>query len=290
MRYSTPKILLPLLCCTLIAVIECPQIPHAFGDANTDANNNAPADSPAPRPATQPENEPAADAPMRRWFARLADPDPKVRDQARIDLMGLSADNLPKLRQLIIEHQPILPAQACALHDIVTQCVLAGESYTAKNGEETTIAGNQAPYFLGVEWTNLLPDPDDSRLGVTIETRLPGFPSYRYLRTGDMILGILFDPNLSLLQEPNVPTHAYQELVDAIASHPDTQTITLLILRDGEQMQLAIRMAPRPSRTDRLNPNALNDFKSSRLDRADTYWQENFVPLLESRTEGEIAG
>ena len=64
------------------------------------------------QPTTQAVIKVAADAPIRRWFDRLADRDPKVRDQARFDLMGLGPDDLPALRQLVIEHKPLFSTQA----------------------------------------------------------------------------------------------------------------------------------------------------------------------------------
>jgi hypothetical protein len=278
MRYSTRKTFLPLLCCiaTAIAIAKSIQIPMAV------------ADPPSTRPTTQPANEPAANAPMRRWFARLADPDPKVRDQAKIDLMGLPAADLPKLRQLVIDQQPILPGQASALHDIVVQAFLAGESYESLSGDQTTITGKGPQYFLGIGWPNDF-DDDETRIGVIVDERVPGFPSYRYLRTGDMILGIYLDPSLSLQQPPNTETHTRQKLIDTIKLQSDQQDIVLLILREGEQKRIAIKLAPRPlAARESLDPQPLIDFKADRADRADKYWQENFVPLLEERDAGEI--
>jgi hypothetical protein len=237
--------------------------------------------------ATQPSNEPAADAPMRRWFDRLADPDPKVRDQAKIDLMGISGDDLPKLRQLVIDHQPIAAGQASALHDIVEQAYLASLPYEPMDVKQTIAGGQQSPYFMGILWPR---DFDsDARLGVTVDERLPGFPSYRYLRTGDMILGVLLNPNVSVLQFPNQETHTRQQLISAIGSSPDVQNIVLLVLRDGEQMRIPVKMAVRPIDADSNNPGSLRPFIADRANKADAYWQENFVPLLESRDAGEIA-
>lgn len=243
--------------------------------------------TPTTQPATQPSqaaaaDEPAPDAPMRRWFDRLADPDPKVREQAKTDLMGISASDLPKLRQLVIDHQPIRPAQASALHEIVVQAYLAGQTYQAMNEKWITASDEDSPYFLGILWSPTSAE-SDARLGVTVDERLPGFPSYRYLRTGDMILGVYLDPTVSLLQLPNMETHTREQLIGAIGSGPNVQKIVLLVLRDGEQIRISVKMAPRPLLADKLNPGSLTTFIADRNDKADAYWQENFVPLLEAR-------
>jgi hypothetical protein len=242
----------------------------------------------AQTPSSQPTTEAVAiapDAPMRKWFDRLAADDPKERDKAAVELMGLTADDLPKLRQLIIEHQPIKPAQVAALHDIVIQAFLSNDPYeTVKDTDPT-----QAPYFIGLLWQNSFLGEEDARLGVMVDQRLPGFPSYRYLRSGDMILGVFIDPTVSLLQFPNRPTHTHKDLTDAIGSNRSVQDIVLLVLRDGEQIRVPLKMAPRPAMALAEMPGEEHPFLADRAHRADAYWEENFVPLLEQRDAAAIA-
>ena len=201
--------------------------------------------------------------------------------------MGLAAVDLPKLRQLVIDHEPLRPAQASVLHDIVIHCVLADDGYKVAGDVDTTAKGTEPPYFMGILWSNQL--DIDARLGVTVDERLPGFPSFRYLRTGDMILGIYMDPALSLLQYPNTETHTRDQLINAIGSRPETQDVVLQVLRDGEQIRIALKMAPRPIKADHLNREGLKVFTNDRADRADAYWQEQFVPLLESTSTAVAA-
>ncbi len=233
-----------------------------------------------PLSTTRPADELPAESPIRIWFARLADPDPRVREQAREDLMGISGDDLPKLRQLVIENLPISPNQASALRDVVLQAYLASEKYSIPSGGETDSTGTEGPFFLGMLW-----GPDtatDLRLGVTVDERLPGFPSYRYLRKGDMILGIFMDPTAPLLQLPNMETHDVASLKGAISAAPRNQNIQLQVLRNGELILVSLKMAPRPSDADQNAVGALKAFTSSRAERADMYWHENFAPLLDS--------
>jgi hypothetical protein len=230
-------------------------------------------------PATQPDEELPVDSPIRKWFGNLADPDPRVRDQAREDLMGIGRDDLPKLRQLIIENQPLLPDQAAALKDIVIQAYLASQKYDVSDGREikqTDPNGEQDPFFMGLLWP--MEAGADSRLGVPVDERIPGFPSYRFLHPGDMILAIYMDPNATLRHFPNRPTQNVTDIKSAISSLPRTQNISLQVLRNGESLKIPIKMAPRPLDAD--TPDSLKQFISDRAVDADRYWNENFAPLV----------
>src|SRR5207249_7729104 len=62
-------------------------------------------------------------------FTKLADRDPAVREQARIDLMGLSRSDLPAIRKYVQGRRPLAPAQATPPRDVASQIYLAGERY-----------------------------------------------------------------------------------------------------------------------------------------------------------------
>lgn len=243
------------------------------------------ADPPTTQPAAAPSADAlAADSPIRKWFNQLADPDPKVRDQAKIDLMGIKGDDLPKLRQLVVDSKPISPAQSGALHDIVLQAFLASESYKVPGGGDSDASGTEGPFFLGILWPTHDGD-DEARLGVAVDERLPGFPSYRFLRKGDMILGVYIGPDAPLLETPYMETHSRSALISAIAGSPGSQNVVLQVLRDGETIKIAVKMAPRPLDADGIAIGAIRAFNATRLDRADAYWQENFAPLLEGKID-----
>ena len=80
-------------------------------------------------PATQPTTAPTSTAVIQRSFLQLSDPDPKLRDQAKIDLMGLSLQDLPALRQIAADNAPLTPQVISALHEIVVQVFLASDQY-----------------------------------------------------------------------------------------------------------------------------------------------------------------
>ena len=55
----------------------------------------------------------------------------------------------------------------------------------------------------------------------------------------------------------------------------------LQVLRDGEQIRISVKMAPRPVKDD----IALGG--SERITRAETYWHDKFVPLMDERYVGD---
>ncbi len=208
----------------------------------------------------------------------LADPDPRVRDQASENLMGISFEDLPKLRQLVIENQPLVPDQSAAMKDIVIQVYLAGQKYECVGGGLTDPSGNLGPFFLGLTWPLGL--GSDERMGVPVEERIPGFPSYRYLRTGDMILGLLINPDATLQQFPNMPTHNSEMLSTAISSPARAQDMTLQVLRHGQILKVRLKMAPRPQIAELRDPKVTQQFVADRAVEGDRYWNENFAPVL----------
>jgi hypothetical protein len=238
-------------------------------------NLNSHADEPATQPATRPTEFPR-NSPFRRWFTRLADPDPRVREQAQTELMGMTADDLPAFRQLIKTSKPLAPGQIAPLRDIVNQVFLSGEMYRDDSGEYTDSNGTSAPYFLGVYWP--MPpefDANEPRLGVPIIHRICGFPSFRFLRDGDMILGVSPD-----LATPMSDTHTVEILKMTLKPVPQPQNVILLVLRDGQQIRIPVRLSPHPQECVPLN-DAIEAFAAARAHRADDYWNENFRPVVE---------
>jgi hypothetical protein len=85
---------------------------------------------------------------------------------------------------------------------------------------------------------------------------------------------------------PNCETHTRQQLIDAISQNlPITQNVVLQVLRDGQTIQVPIKMAPRPMEADAQTPGTINVFNSHRMDLAEKYWRENFAALVEPRIE-----
>jgi hypothetical protein len=226
---------------------------------------------PTTAPSTQSSAQLAAGSPIRGWFADLASPDAAVRDRAQTQLMGISRDDLRGLRTVIQQARPLAPSQVAALHDIVIQVFLAGETYEPL-GEQS---------FLGVRLQDPMFEPAPGRIGVPIEQRFPGFPAFQMLRDGDMILAVIKDPNAPIQQLPNLQTLTTTVLHEAVSSAPSNRPVELLVLRQGQQIHVNVRLAPLPRELSLARDVAgMNTFLSPRLQRAEQYWQEQFLPLL----------
>jgi len=227
---------------------------------------------PATAPSTQSSAELAADSPIRGWFADLASPDANVRDRAQTQLMGISRDDLRGLRIVIQHARPLAPSQVAALHDIVIQAFLAGETYEPL-GEQSFLGVR----LQGADALGLSP----ARIGVPIEQRFAGFPAFQMLRDGDMVLAVIKDPAAPVQQLPNLQTLTSQLLHEAVATAPTNRPIELLVLRQGQQVHVSVRLAPLPRELSLARDDAgMNTFLTPRLQRAEQYWQEQFLPLL----------
>lgn len=225
--------------------------------------------SPAAAPATQPAD------PVARAFANLCHTDPKVREAARIELMGLPRNRLPALEKIVADSVPLMPQQAAALKEIVTHAYLAGEEYESSSRDG----------FLGVRpveaVVNFKPGPvlidEDDRdavRGVVIMERIPGFCGARWLQDGDVILGIA--------EKPTVEIRGVTEFTLAVRTIGAGGTVTFQVLRQGQVIQVPMVLDSRPSALEFAvgGPNPLGDLAAERKRRADDYWERAFAPLL----------
>src|SRR5581483_1518736 len=118
---------------------------------------------------------------------------------------------------------------------IVTQVFLSGEIYD----------GRPQQAFLGVSYQGYVPgapaDIDDGnpRGGVVVTDRLPGFPAYRALQNGDVIMGAteMGDDILSRTDE----------LQGLINSFHAGDTIHLKILRAGQTIIVPVKLCAHPN-------------------------------------------
>jgi hypothetical protein len=225
-------------------------------------------EAPATRPSTQPAAEFSADSPARVWFAQLASLDETKRDDARTQLMGLTRDDLPRLRELVVKNRPLVAEQAAALHEIVVHVYLTGEPYSANNSNG----------FLGLLWPQEIYD-DSSRLGVAVENRLPGFPSFQLLRDGDLIHGVYVNPDAPLQQLPNLLTPNRGALTHVVGEAGANSTVVLEVLRQGQMIKVAMRLAAKPILPEMV-PAEVEAFFSQRSQKGEKYWQEEFLPLI----------
>jgi len=235
------------------------------------------ADEPATQavPATEPSTQPTVPrATIRGWFSDLASPDAARREEAQVQLMGLSRDDLPTLKLVVQESRPLAPAQVAALHDIVLQVYLSGEQY------ETDPLHHG---FLGLHWSmEEARTADSGTLGVPVEERLLGFPSFRVLRQNDLILAVLIHPDEPAQQLPNTTTPTGNILVDVVGKTVPNQEIWLEVLRQGQVIRIPIRVMPRPRL---LNDEMIDVFINERVKKAEDFWKKQFDPLLRSAVD-----
>lgn len=229
----------------------------------------APVEGSATQPATGPATTLPADSPIRAWFADLASPDGTKRDEAETRLMGLTRDDLPALRSLVEQSRPLSPAQVAALHDIIMQIYLSGEPYDS----------DSPGGFLGLRWINApLPMEEARGMGVPVDIRLVGFPSFQMLREGDLILGVLVQPKQPLQQLPNMATPTLPLLQAAINQAGANHEVILEVLRQGQVIRVPLRLMPRPKLPE--SPDVIESFSAERKQKGEAYWKKEFLPLL----------
>jgi hypothetical protein len=225
------------------------------------------AGAPTTAPATRPVGR------VQALFEQLLAAESGVRERARVELMGLSRDDLETLRHVVQTSGPPTAQQAAVLHDIVVHVFLATDPYEASRPP----AG-----FLGVRLpmdpAGGIALPEDTALkvgdpdtGVPIAEAIPGFCGFRHLQAGDVVLGV---DAPQWTRTPNSP-----ELIDAISQTPPGRKITLHVLRQGRVMQIALRLSARPRVAN--DPLATKLFIDDRQQRAEEYWHDRFSPLLD---------
>ncbi len=222
-----------------------------------------------------------ADSPVRKWFGQLADPDPAVRAAAEYELMGMDPHDLDGLRLLVRDRRATLtPGQVAALHEVVMQVYLSGLSYVPI-GAPADPDHDPPELFLGIRSQPGV-GVEESHLGISVGMRYPGFPSYRFLRDGDVILNAVFDPRKDPNVVPNIATTSFDKLISAIRYSATThRPVTLILLRDGQEISRPVVLAPRPfeaRETEGLDRS--NAFMTERANQAETVWQEQFEPLV----------
>jgi len=225
----------------------------------------APAPPPAPAPATRPATE------IQKWFEDLAAPESAVRERARVELMGLTRDDLQTLRQVVQRNGPPTAAQAAGLHDVVVQVYLAGETY-----QEARPRAGFLGVRLGFEHGQIVLPEDaaiemgDGGTGVPVADAMPGFCGFRALQRGDVVMGV------DTVQW--TPTPTAQELINTVSTTPPGRRVTLHVVRHGRMTEIPIVLSARPRMAE--DPGTTGQFLAQRERRANEYWLAVFAPLM----------
>ncbi len=229
----------------------------------------ATAEAAAEKSATAPAAENVS-ASIRQSFTDLAHSDPGVREQALVNLMGMPRQDLPRLQRLVEQSRPLRPSQAAVLRQIVTQVYLAGEPYES-NGHFGFLGVRMAESSVNQLNTHR-PNQEEPSTGIVITECLAGFSGSRFLRTGDVILGIV--------ERPDVKLQGAVEFGTAIRELGPGRQVRFEVLRDGQVVKINVTLDPRPVEAD-IDIAAL-DYR--RRNKAEEYWQRSFAPLLKETT------
>jgi len=190
---------------------------------------------------------------LQSLISQLGSDDPRLREIALGDLMDLKRSDLPLLRAAALSQSPLLPGQIAGLRDVVVQVFLAGENFT--------VDPNDPRAFLGIQF---MIDPEGE--GVRVVDRIQGFPAYRYLQSGDVIV--------RLIDRPGLRIHTQDDFLDAIMLFGPGEALRLAILRNGRSLTVSVPLDFRPVAI--TNSPADEDWIQARRQRAEAYWNQQF--------------
>jgi hypothetical protein len=204
-------------------------------------------------------------AQLKTLIAQLGSEDPRLRQSAADDLMGIKKEDLPALHAAALSESPLLPGQIAGLHQVVIQVFLAGEKFRIDPSEPDYPRG-----FLGVRFS---PAERIQRSdGITISDRIPGFPAYRYLHPGDVIV--------KFVDWPNVQLHLSDDFIRAVGFLQAGDIVRLQVLRFGRLISVSLPLDFRPeaiSNVTQENPDSVVDaWIQHRQQRAENYWKQEF--------------
>jgi hypothetical protein len=205
----------------------------------------------------------AADlAHLQSLVSQLGSDDPRVRETALNDLMDLKTEDLPTLRAAALSQSPLLPGQIAGLRQVVAQVFLLGEKYK--------IDPNDPSGFMGIQFSSAV-QPLQSN-SVVVTDRIQGFPAYRYLQSGDVIVQLIDRPGLQL--------NSVAEFINAVKLFRAGDVVRLGILRHGRAMTISVPLANRPSEiTSATSEPVIDAWIQAREQRAEAYWNQEFSVL-----------
>ena len=225
--------------------------------------SGAPADPPAatrPAAATTPE---ARAQRIRQALAALGDSDPVARDQAYAQLVSLTLDDLPLLRDAVARARPLQASQLAVLRPVVTHVWLTAQPYRpAAEG----FLGVVLPPFAAADVNEL-----EGESPVIVVDRIPGFCGYAALRDGDVLLEI----------EEAARLRNKYDLIAVVKATAPGDLIHLRVSRQGRVLRVAARLDARPVEATGANAEAqMEGFKNARAKAAADYWDATFAPLV----------
>ncbi len=172
----------------------------------------------------------AADVPIAQLIDRLDDDSPEVRQQAMSDLM---------LREDLTDQQlgealraATGPEQRHRLTMVAMQRFFARMNPSGAPVDEGT-----GSIGIDIDVRNIVrPDqhPQIQHPAMLISRTRPGFPGFAVLRPGDLVLGVNGEPFADDLDQT--------DFINAIQKYQVGQTMRLDVLRDGQRLEVPIKL------------------------------------------------
>ena len=251
------------------------------------------------------------------WLKELGDPDPHVREAARVDLYALKPKDLPDLfaaTAALQKAKALPPAAVGMLKGVVRQifATAAVPDLPPNRGPDAPPPGRliirggivqnapmpgaaclgislplrnfgavRAGVINGPNGPQAMQGPSEEPypVGAIVQERLPGFAAYGPLMTGDQIVGLDGPPAVALPDSDS--------LLGFILSRRPGEKLPLLISRAGKIERVTVELSVRPNdlASDYLNAEAV---RRKRIE-ADAYWRAKYAPLLGLPDEPEPA-
>jgi len=197
---------------------------------------------------------------LKNLIAQLGSDNPQLRDEARVQLMGLQKADLPSLRAAALAQSPLLPGQIEQLREVVAQVFLSADDYRKDPADPRG--------FAGLSWgTDVLNESFAS--GIPVQERIPGFPAFRVLESGDIITGVL--------EQPQTPLHKIGDFIAVVLLLRHGSVVHLSILRSGHPVLVALTLDDFPVDLDKhRNTVWVDNWILARSQRAEDYWNNEF--------------
>ena len=198
---------------------------------------------------------------LKNLIAQLGSDNPQLRDEARVQLMGLQRADLPALRAAALAQSPLLPGQVEQLREVVTQVYLSGEDYHKNPADPRGFAGLR----WGMDVLN-----ETFSTGIPVQERIPGFPAFRVLQTGDIITQVM--------EHPKTPLQHIADFINVVHLMQHGDVVHLSILRSGRTMSVALPLDFVPVDLDQhvVEDGWIDNWILARNQRAEDYWNSEF--------------
>jgi hypothetical protein len=197
---------------------------------------------------------------LKNLIAQLGSDNPQLRDEARVQLMGLQKADLASLRAAALAQSPLLPGQIEQLREVVAQVFLSADDYHKDPADPRG--------FAGLSWgTDVLNESFAS--GIPVQERIPGFPAFRVLQSGDIITGVL--------EQPQTPLHKIDDFIKVVLLMQHGSVVHLSILRSGHPVSVALTLDDFPVDLDKHRDTVwVDNWILARNQRAEDYWNNEF--------------